>query len=67
MRETDLGQVKTTTFKDSLLIPLSRDWLAANDGKQIVFDSKLTLDGKLVLTGSLSKLVRTKDVDDIEI
>ncbi len=62
MKEIDLGQVKTTPFKDFLLIPFSKDWLVANDGNQIVFDSKLTLNGKLVLVGTLSKLARTKEV-----
>ena len=58
-----LGKVKTAPFKDFLLIPLSKEWYQANDGKPIVFDARLTLNGKLVLTGSLSKLVSTKEVD----
>ncbi len=63
MKNLYLGEVKTIPFKDFLIVPFSKDWLNANNGEPIVFDAKLTLNGKLILTGSLSKLVRTKDVD----
>jgi len=58
----DLGQVKAITFKDFLLIALSKQFLHANDGKQIVFDTKLN-ESKLTLSANLSKLDSVKKVD----
>ena len=66
LKAIDLPQVKTTSSKDFLLIPLEKSWLNVNDGKPIVFDARLTKNGKLILTGSLSKLVRTNEVDTNE-
>lgn len=62
MTSFDLGQVKAITFKDFLLIALSKQFLHANDGKQIVFDTKLN-ESKLTLSANLSKLDSVKKVD----
>ena len=62
LKEINLDSVKTIPFQDFLVIPISKEFLIANNGKQIVFDSKLTLDGKLVLVGTLTKLARTEEV-----
>jgi len=65
--QVNLGQVKTTLFKDFLLIPLSKEWLSANDEKPIIFEAKLTKNGKLQLCAELSKLSqRCKEVDTNE-
>ncbi len=68
MKTIPLDPVKTIPFKDDfILVAMSKDFLRANDGKQLVFDVKLTLDGKLKLCASLSKLSHnSKDVDTIE-
>lgn len=56
MTSQDLGQVQTEVFNDFLLIPLEGRWLQVNDGKPLVFEAKLTKDGKLELCANLSKL-----------
>ena len=67
MKNFDLEKVKTIPFKDDfLLIALSKEWLNANNGKQIVFDTKL-IEGQLVLSAKLARLERTKEVVKNEI
>ncbi len=63
MNQRKLPSVKTTLFKDFLLIPLSKDWLAVNEGKSLVFEAKLTKNGKLELSSRLAALDRSKEVD----
>ena len=63
MKNLNLGEVKTTPFKDFLLISLSKDWLAVNEEKALVFEAKLTKNGKLELSASLSALDGSKRVD----
>ena len=60
--KNDLGSVRTIPFKDFLLIALSKQFLHANDGKQIVFDTKLN-GSKLTLSANLTKLDSVKKVD----
>ncbi len=62
MKALDLGQVRTTSFKDFLVIPLEKKWLDVNDGKPIIFHAELKLNGELVLASSLAKLASTKKV-----
>jgi len=65
MKELNLGKVKTTNFDQYLVLGLSNNWLVANNGKQLEFDAKLTLDGNLVLSASLEGLSdSTKDIDE---
>lgn len=65
MREINLGKVRTTKFGHHVVLGLSDKWLAANNDKQLEFDAKLTLDGKLVLSARLEKMSdRTIDVDE---
>ena len=59
----DLGFITTKIFDDYLIIPFSRDWLCLNAGKPIKFNVVLTKEGKLVLSGLLTDLDRTQDVD----
>ncbi len=67
MNQRKLPSVKTTLFKDFLLIPFSKDWLAVNEGKPLVFEAKLTKNGKLQLCAELSKLSQgCKEVDNNE-
>lgn len=66
MKEIRRDKVKTFRFDKYLAIPLSDNWLEANNGKPLEFDAKLTLDGHLVLSATLEKLSdRTKEVDSI--
>ena len=58
----DLGFVTTKIFDNYLIIPFSKDWIYLNAGKPIEFNVVLTKEGKLVLSGLLSDLDRTKDV-----
>jgi len=63
LKEIRLNKIKTFHFDKYLAIPLSNNWLEANNGKPLEFDAKLTLDGKLVLEAQLQGLTtRTKEV-----
>lgn len=64
-KEFNLGTVKTTNFDQYVVVGLSNKWLQANNGKQLEFDAKLTLDGELVLVAQLEKLA-TKTQEVIE-
>ena len=67
MKSLDLGEVETTISTKFLLIPLSKEWLAVNEGKSLVFEAKITKNGKLQLCAELSKLLQScKEVDVIE-
>jgi len=66
LKEINLGSVQTMAFEDFLIIGLSKNWIYANDEKPIVFRASLSRDGKLVLTGTLSKLVSTKEAINCE-
>ena len=66
MKEINLGIVQTKNFEDFLIIGLSKNWIYANDEKPIVFHARLSPDGKLVLTGTLSNLSNTRDVINCE-
>ncbi len=66
LKNLDFGKVKTSFFKDNLLISLSKDWLAINEGKPLVFEAKLTKNGKLELSASLAALDSSKEVDNVE-
>ncbi len=67
MNQRKLPSVKTISFKNFLLISLSKDWLAVNEEKALVFEAKLTKNGKLQLCADLSKLSQScKEVDVIE-
>jgi len=62
LKEIALDKVKTRSFNDFLLIPLSKKWLQVNDGKPLVFEAKLN-GGKLTLSANLRKLDSVKNVD----
>ncbi len=66
MKSLDLGQVKSILFKDYVIIPIAKEFLIVNQNNPIIFKAEIALNGKLVLTGSLSKLVSTKEVLDTE-
>jgi len=67
LKEINLDSVKTIPLQDFLVIPISKKFLIANNGKQIVFEAKLTLDGKLQLCAELSKLTQSyKEVINCE-
>jgi len=60
--ELSLDPVKTRSFNDFLLIPLSKKWLQVNDGNPLVFEAKLE-GGQLVLCANLARLQSTKEVN----
>ena len=57
-----LDKITTTRFDDFLIIPISKQWLFLNNEKPIEFSVQVK-EGKLVLSGDLAILDRTKDVD----
>ena len=61
LRNITLGKCRAHFYNDKLILGLSGDWLKLNDGKPIVFDAKIE-NGKLILSGSLERLDRTKEV-----
>jgi len=61
-----MGQVQTTPLDDFLFIPLSKKWLFVNEGKPLVFEAKLTKNGKLELSASLAALDSSKEVSKNE-
>lgn len=63
MKNINLGKYLAHFFGGYLLLAFSKEWLKLNNGKPIVFDAKLE-NGKLILSGSLERLDRTKEVDN---
>lgn len=64
MKELNLGQRKAELFDQYLVISLSKKWLDVNGGKPILFNSKLTKEGCLVLEAQLEGLAsRTRSVN----
>ena len=59
----DVGKIFTKQFDDYLIIPFSKQWLSLNDGRPIEFSVEVK-ENKLILSGSLERLDRTKDVDN---
>jgi len=57
-----LDKITTKQFDDYLLIPFSKQWLSLNDDKPIEFFVEVK-ENKLVLSGKLASLDRTKGVD----
>lgn len=62
LRKLRLGKAKTLIFDDFLVIGFSKKWVQLNDDKPIEFDVELK-KGKLVLSGSLLRLNKTREVD----
>ena len=58
----EVGKISTKQFDDYLIIPFSKEWLSLNDDKPIEFSVEVK-EGKLVLSGNLAILDRTKGVD----
>ena len=58
----EVGKISTKQFDDYLIIPFSKQWLSLNDDKPIEFSVEVK-EGKLVLSGNLAILDRTKGVD----
>lgn len=63
MKERILDPIKTKPFDKFLILALEDRWLQVNDGKPLVFEAKLTKNGKLELSASLAALDSSKDVD----
>lgn len=57
-----LDKIATKQFDNYLIIPFSKQWLSLNNDKPIEFFVEVK-EGKLVLSGKLDSLDRTKDVD----
>ena len=57
-----VGKISTKQFDDYLIIPFSKQWLLLNNNNPIEFLVEVK-EGKLVLSGNLVSLDRTKDVD----
>ena len=58
----EVGKISTKQFDDYLIIPFSKQWLSLNDDKPIEFSVEVK-EGKLVLSGNLVSLDRTRSVD----
>ncbi|MCH7969007.1 MAG: hypothetical protein IH841_07180 [Thaumarchaeota archaeon] len=56
MKDLDLDKTTSHSFSDYEIIALSKEFRHANDGKPLIFEAKLTKDGKLELCANLSKL-----------
>ena len=58
-----IGKITTKQFDNFLIIPFSKKWLLLNDDNSIEFLVEVK-EGKLVLSGNLTRLDRIKDIDD---
>lgn len=56
-----LDKITTKQFDNYLIISFSKNWLSLNDDKPIEFFVEVK-ENKLVLSGKLASLDRTKDV-----
>ncbi len=56
-----LDKITTKQFDDYLIIPFSKEWLSLNNDKPIEFSVQVK-ENKLILSGCLERLDRTKDV-----
>ena len=61
-KDVVLDKIITKQFDDFLIIPFSKQWLLLNNNNPIEFSVEVK-KGKLVLSGNLDSLDRTKDVD----
>ena len=61
MKERNLGLLNAKKFDRYLVVGFSDRWLDLNAGKDIVFDVKLTKEGRLVLSAKLCELDRTNE------
>jgi len=57
-----LGFIRSKIFDDFLIIPFSKDWITLNNGKTIEFFVEVK-EGKLILSGKLALLDKTREVD----
>ena len=64
MKDLDLDKITSHSFSDYEIIALSKEFRQVNDGKPLVFESKLTKNGKLELSASLAALDSSKDVNN---
>jgi len=58
----DVGKITTKQFDDFLIISFSRQWISLNNDKPIEFSIQVK-ENKLILSGCLERLDRTKGVD----
>jgi len=66
LKEINLGTTKGHVFEEFLIVSLSKKWLFVNEGKPLVFEAKLTKNGKLELSASLAALDSSKEVSKNE-
>lgn len=57
-----IGRVSTKQFDDFLIIAFSKEWLVLNNSNPIEFLIEVK-ESKLILSGNLVSLDRTKEVD----
>jgi len=62
LKKIKLGTISTQFFDNFLIIGLDRKWISVNNEKPIEFSVEVK-ENKLILSGSLERLDRTKDVD----
>lgn len=62
-RSIVIGKITTKQFDNFLIIPFSRSWLSLNDDKQIEFSIEVK-ESKLVLSGNLDSLDRTRSINN---
>ncbi len=63
LKSRELGKAKTFPFEKHWILAFDNRWLQVNDKKPLVFEVKLTKNGKLELSASLSALDSSKEVD----
>jgi hypothetical protein len=61
LKNTKLGTISTHFFENFLILGFDKKWLSINDEKPIEFEIEIK-DGKLILSGNLSRLNKTKEV-----
>lgn len=63
LKSQKLGLTHTIIFDNYLVIGFDKKWIDLNNGQAIEFDIELRED-KLVLSGSLATLDKTREVDN---
>ena len=62
-----MDPIRTKPFDKFLILALEERWLRVNQGKPLVFEAKLSMDGKLEFSARLAKLSgNSKEVDTME-
>ena len=63
LKEISLEAVEAKPYHEFLIIPLEKSWLKVNNEKPLIFEVKITKNGKLELSSRLAALDSSKEVD----